>query len=110
MKEFILGTDFVSEKPEVRAQPAPWARSIMLLIRCGNATAETITMRERDPHTEPKPSLWISHKEAQTLMDDLWQCGLRPTEGAGSAGALAATKHHLDDMRKLVFEELRSKQ
>ena len=40
---------------------------------------------------------------AQELMDSLWDCGLRPTEGAGSAGQLAAVKAHLDDMRTLVF-------
>lgn len=40
---------------------------------------------------------------AQYLMDSLWRCGLRPTEGTGSAGALAATESHLKDMRDLVF-------
>lgn len=42
---------------------------------------------------------------AQQLMDDLWRCGLRPTEGKGSAGQLTATEYHLEDMRKLVFKE-----
>lgn len=37
---------------------------------------------------------------AQVLMDDLWACGIRPTEGAGSAGALAATQRHLEDTKK----------
>jgi hypothetical protein len=32
----------------------------------------------------------ISHKQAQQLMDELWRCGLRPSEGTGSAGSLAA--------------------
>lgn len=40
---------------------------------------------------------------AQELMDSLWQCGLRPTEGAGSAGALAATERHLADLRQICF-------
>jgi len=40
--------------------------------------------------------------EAQALMDRLWACGLRPTEGSGSAGALAATERHLADLRTLV--------
>ena len=40
---------------------------------------------------------------AQQLMDDLWRCGVRPTEGKGSAGAMAATQRHLEDMRTLVF-------
>lgn len=38
----------------------------------------------------------------QELMDSLWQCGFRPTEGTGSAGSLAATQAHLKDMRTLV--------
>jgi len=49
-------------------------------------------------------SLSISLEAAQTLMDDLWACGVRPTEGKGSAGALSATERHLEDMRILVFE------
>lgn len=47
----------------------------------------------------------ISMENAQSLMDELWQCGIRPSEGTGSAGALAATQKHLEDMRKLVFKE-----
>lgn len=50
------------------------------------------------------PSLSIGFDQAQALMDSLWRCGLRPTE-ADSPGALAATKAHLEDMRRLVFKE-----
>lgn len=39
-------------------------------------------------------------------MDQLWNCGLRPTEGSGSAGSLAATQRHLEDMRKIAFNTL----
>jgi len=68
---------------------------------------------------QPLTMNWVSSKElegvsmlpmcrldptaAQSLMDELWECGLRPSEGTGSAGALAATQKHLEDMRKLVF-------
>jgi hypothetical protein len=41
---------------------------------------------------------------AQSLMDGLYNCGVRPSSGAGSAGQLAATEKHLEDMRRLVFE------
>lgn len=41
---------------------------------------------------------------AQVLMDDLWACGIRPTEGQGSAGAMRAMESHLADMRRLVFD------
>lgn len=40
--------------------------------------------------------------EAQKLIDDLWDCGIRPSEGQGSAGQLASIQEHLKDMRKLV--------
>lgn len=52
----------------------------------------------------PEPTLRLRMDEAQQLMDSLWNCGLRPTEGSGSAGSLAATQKHLEDMRKLTFD------
>jgi hypothetical protein len=50
------------------------------------------------------PSFSLTRERAQQLMDDLWTCGLRPSEGTGSAGALAAVERHLADMQRLVFE------
>lgn len=52
-----------------------------------------------------EPMLMLPIHTAQQLIDELWDCGLRPTEGSGSAGAMAAVQKHLEDMRKLVFEE-----
>jgi len=43
---------------------------------------------------------------AQVLMDDLWECGIRPSEGQGSAGQLKAVQDHLTDMRKITFHKL----
>lgn len=42
----------------------------------------------------------------QNLMDELWRCGFRPTEGTGSAGSLKATENHLADMQKLSWRLL----
>jgi hypothetical protein len=50
------------------------------------------------------PAITLNITSAQRLMDELWQCGIRPSEGAGSAGAMAATQRHLEDMRTLVFK------
>ncbi|MCP4598528.1 hypothetical protein [Neptuniibacter sp.] len=49
------------------------------------------------------PNIILSPTAAQQLIDDLWDCGLRPSEGSGSAGQLAATERHLKDMRTIVF-------
>jgi len=47
----------------------------------------------------------LDDEESQQLMDDLWRCGLRPTEGQGSAGALLATQEHVRDLRTLLFHK-----
>jgi hypothetical protein len=47
--------------------------------------------------------------EAQALMDDLWTCGVRPTEAAGSAGQAAAMQRHIDDLRAVLFTTLKVK-
>lgn len=49
------------------------------------------------------PLLNLQREEAQQLMDELWNAGVRPVGAAGSAGQLDAVKYHLEDMRKLVF-------
>lgn len=43
----------------------------------------------------------------QVLIDDLWNIGVRPTEGTGSAGAMTATQEHLKDMQKIAFDLLK---
>ena len=53
-----------------------------------------------------KPIVEIDDIMAQVLMDDLWNCGIRPTEGKGSAGSLTATENHLKDMRMIAFDQL----
>jgi len=50
--------------------------------------------------TEPE-SININYTGAQELMDGLWECGIRPTEGTGSAGSLKATENHLHDLQKM---------
>lgn len=47
-----------------------------------------------------------SNNMPQVLMDDLWECGIRPSEGQGSAGQLRAVENHLSDMRKITFKKL----
>lgn len=53
------------------------------------------------------PTLALLRMEyAQSLMDDLWAAGLRPTEGSGSAGAMRATERHIEDLRFVSFRLL----
>lgn len=52
-----------------------------------------------------EPTLRLHTDEAQQLMDALWTAGLRPTEGQGSAGSLAATERRLADMRGILQKQ-----
>jgi hypothetical protein len=56
-----------------------------------------------DCFVDPQPTFDLRPEAAQALMDSLWDAGLRPSEGSGSAGAMAATQKHLEDMRTLIF-------
>ena len=59
---------------------------------------------KEEPFVSSPPALTFDSSHAQQLMDELWRIGFRPSEGTGSAGALAAVQYHLEDMRKLVFD------
>lgn len=52
------------------------------------------------------PTVRLSMENAQELMDGLWACGVRPTEGNGSAGAMRAAERHIEDLRKIAFKTL----
>ena len=94
------------ENTEIRAVSAPWYNGVNLLIRRGDTVGVGVTMEARNPGEFVEPTLRIGRAEAQILMDDLWNAGLRPTEGSGSAGSLRATEKHLEDMRKIAFKNI----
>lgn len=99
---------------EVRCEKTPWRDDIEILVydnwedsggRHTKAGAP-LTMVDVVDGDLARPTIRLKNQAAQQLMDELWRCGLRPSEGTGSAGSLAATERHLKDMRTLVFERL----
>ncbi len=96
---------------KVRAEKQPWNDGISLhlfeRLPDGNISLlaglqfETISPAEA---VYPGEAINLPYEVAQQLIDSLWDCGLRPSEGTGSAGAMAATQKHLEDMRRLVFK------
>ena len=101
------------EKLELRARLAHRCFDeieIIAISRKGSETSVIKAMSNKHAELtkvvpgEQLPAFVVLDKHnAQILMNDLWDCGLRPSEGSGSAGAMAAVKYHLEDMRKLVF-------
>lgn len=97
---------------KIRAMSAPrWDGVEFLLVdKVGDKTGIAKSIEFEVDENYPsgnilEPTFKLQREQAQLLMDDLWNCGLRPSEGTGSAGALVATQKHLEDMRKLVFKE-----
>lgn len=62
--------------------------------------------REEDVCETGLPLLYVENlSDLQSLMDQLWQLGMRPSD-IGTPGHLAATQAHLSDMRRLVQKTL----
>lgn len=85
-------------------QPNVCAAAVDLYIKHNGAWVQRFECVQVDEGTIPPVAMQLGDNQAQDLMDRLWMAGFRPTEGKGSAGALAATERHLKDMQKLVFE------
>lgn len=94
---------------EFMARRRDWNFGISLYARqvtegVGFAVAMPLVMESvAVPGSNANPFAVIGIDEAQNLMDELWECGIRPTEGTGSAGSLAATQRHLEDMQKIAM-------
>ncbi len=100
------------ERLDVVVERSPMRRLIDFWLVQGLGTgehyfAQPVVMESKDDvGVSELPTFSLSYDDAQKLIDELWRCGLRPTEGTGSAGALAATQKHLDDMREIAFAYL----
>ena len=90
--------------PELFVNPCFASQTVEISIKCESGWCYDAKFKKIDEGEVPPWFIRTSELEAQALMDRLWKAGFRPTEGAGSAGALGATQHHLEDMRTLVFD------
>jgi len=92
---------------EISARRERFNRGVSLyyanISESGVRVAEPITLKEHKDCDYSPPMITLDDTAAQKLMDELWNCGLRPSEGSGSAGALLATQNHLKDMQSITF-------
>lgn len=93
---------------EIVARRNDWHDGIEIYMRQlsiggGMAIALPVVMEKYETTKVARPMIEIGIHQAQQLMDSLWACGIRPAEGSGSAGSLAATERHLRDMQMIVI-------
>lgn len=99
-------------KTKIRAASQIWSDRVLIAITQtlddgSRSVATNVVFTALEPGMPMEPSLTLGREDAQALMDELWDCGLRPTQGAGSAGALAATQAHLGDLQRITFSLLK---
>lgn len=58
-----------------------------------------------DYSPNPEAFLRLTPDVMQDIFNQLWKIGLRPKDGTGNSGHIAALQYHLEDMRNLVFRE-----
>jgi hypothetical protein len=103
-----LGNQVIPGKLLLRATRTPWRfrneiELRMAVIDGAKVTVATsLIMTPQDEDADFPPLMAMSQDMGQQLMDQLWECGLRPSEGAGQVAAVQA---HLADMRALVFKK-----
>ena len=98
---------------KIRAVAAPMSFGqkiqFYFLDRLGEtySAADHLCMRTYGEEETTPSFCTLESDQAQILMDDLWNCGLRPSEGSGSAGAMKAVQDHLADMKKIAFHAVK---
>lgn len=99
----------VHETWHINAQREIWSDAIAIRFgiksESGFAVAMPAMMVNIEPGEMTQPMLKLPLEAAQRLMDELWQAGVKPSQSIGSTGQVEAIKYHLEDMRKLVFNE-----
>jgi hypothetical protein len=99
-------------KTLIRASSEPWSYDVVLRIGRRGEDGQLYAMQPPvvsavKPGEHIQPTLTLPREDAQLLMDELWNAGLRPSEGTGSAGAMAATERHLKDMTTIAMGALK---
>ena len=97
-----------NEKLSIRCRSKDLSRFISFGIFIENKDAKKITACEK---IDFKPidfdycvpdCITVDTKCAQVLMDDLWHCGIRPTECKSTGEVVQAKNEHIKDLRHII--------
>lgn len=100
----------MKNETRIEAEYSPMQQKIRLFGMLGSAVKEschaivgleTVLVEDGDSFD---PFLELDREEAQHLLESLWKAGVRSPEITSTLGEINATKNHLKDMQRLVFE------
>lgn len=61
-----------------------------------------VDFEETDGDIIAEPTIRLPLECGQSMIDDLWSAGYRPSQGVSSTGQDDARKSHIDDLRSIV--------
>ena len=97
MKEFYINAEYENFGWDIRIiERNPKTNKVAYVSNIKMTVAET---SEIIP-----PSMTLNDDEIQSLINELWRNGIRPTNQVDEGGKLKIMKYHLEDMRRLVFK------
>lgn len=80
----------------------PAWNSLDIHLRQDKTIATSINYVDIEPGRFYEPVIKLADDQAEQLMTELWNAGVRPRNMQNVHGELNATKYHLEDMRKLA--------
>ena len=101
---------YIPREIRIRVQRESWGPGLHVYIQ-GEQCAKHVYLAagfvvdqrtKEEASTEPYLPRMTDNR-AQELMDELWRCGIRPSDGRRTDEAMGALGAHLEDMRKIAF-------
>jgi hypothetical protein len=96
--QFHLDSNFSNQSADLRIGK----------LSCGVFHTGKLEFVAGEPGEISEPTLQVPHHgdELQHLFNALWEFGFRPPERARKDDILSAKDDHLDDMRKILFNQM----
>ena len=63
---------------------------------------ETVDQHEPGVISDDGPTMTLDYDEAQFMMDQLFEAGIKPANMGPSVGQLTAMQEHIDSLRKII--------
>lgn len=93
----------------------PWRQAIALHVRVKNAAGAVAFLKDLIVETLPDDHdfaqiqdapIYLNDDAAQSLMDELWNCGVRPRDGSGSNATAMEAQAHIKDLQQFALRLL----
>lgn len=91
---------FIKE-PDWSAQG--YQMGILIKDEIGSSAVQPLLIKRLEEGDYVGPCATFQKQDLQSMFNELWRLGFRPSDGTGNSGHIEALTYHLEDMRRIVF-------